>query len=115
MWVLIAGVGSSPAAADIGAQTDTTRPGVTVPVRPPGEPKNPYRRLFLLPGQTTPSSPPRLRASPPPANVLPPPPTVVCGTRLIPGDSNVDARIHRRPGPGGPRYTMRAVEPPMCW
>lgn len=98
---------------------DTQSPGSTaasrtllVPVTPP---RNPYRSLFLLPGQTPTAALPRLKAVPaPPRAVAAPPSTVVCGTRLVPIDPTIDPGIRRVPDASAPRPAIRAVEPTLC-
>jgi hypothetical protein len=41
-------------------------------------------------------------------------PTVVCGMTLIPGDPNVDLGIRRDLPEGGPRNSIRSVDPKVC-
>lgn len=90
------------------------RPGRTTVGRP-GAPVNPYRRLFLLPGQKDAATVPRLAGRPPVAVLAATPAlTVVCGTRLVPIDPSIDPGIRRRPDADAPRPSVRAVEPPLC-
>ena len=41
-------------------------------------------------------------------------PTVVCGLTLIPGNPNIDPAIRREVPDGGPRFSIRSVEPTAC-
>ncbi|MGD9904563.1 MAG: hypothetical protein AB7U83_13950 [Vicinamibacterales bacterium] len=83
---------------------------------PPVAAKNPYARLFLLPGQAAPTTAPTLAgARPVPGRTAVAPAVVVtCGTRLIPIDPAFDAGIRRLPDAHAPRPTVRAVEPTLC-
>jgi hypothetical protein len=42
-------------------------------------------------------------------------PTVVCGMTLIPANPNIDPKMNVTPKTDGTRYTIRAIEPPICW
>jgi len=101
------------------ASADTQSPGSTAAGRtllaPVAPSRNPYRSLFLLPGQETTAVSPRLRAVPATARALTtPPPRVVCGTRLVPIDPSIDPGIRRVPDAAAPRPAVRAVEPTLC-
>jgi hypothetical protein len=41
-------------------------------------------------------------------------PTVVCGMTLIPGDPKVDPGIRHEVREGGPRFSIRSVDPKVC-
>ena len=70
--------------------------------------RDPYKKLFQQPSieQTA-----RVQQRAQPAA---PPPRVVCGMRVIPMDPNIDPKIFAGPKPGDTRYTIRAIEPPVC-
>lgn len=68
---------------------------------------NPFRRLFQVP---SPQPAPSAQAAAPRADE----PRVVCGMTMIPADPNVDPGIAVRPSADGTRFTIRAVEPPIC-
>jgi hypothetical protein len=43
-----------------------------------------------------------------------PRPTVVCGMTLIPADPNVDRGMRHDVPEGGPRFSVRSIEPTLC-
>lgn len=99
-------------AADTQGQSGSTGRTLLAPV---SQAKNPYGRLFLLPGQKTSATAPRLKAAPAMAgDATALRPTVVCGTRLVPIDPSIDPGIRRLPDAGAPRPAVRTVEPPLC-
>lgn len=106
--------GPSVVAADSLRQSTTSSAPATL-LKPQARPKpNPYGRLFLLPGQDTATSAPRIVITPRAAAVSQPRPTVVCGTRLLPIDPGVDPGIYAAVPGDDTRHAMRAVEPPIC-
>ncbi len=110
--VLLVGI-VNPAGADVqppgGAAVGRT---LLTPVAPP---RNPYGSLFLLPGQTSTATTPRLTvARTPPRAVAASMPTVLCGTRLVPIDPTIDPGIRRVPDGSAPRPAVRGVEPTLC-
>lgn len=111
--VLLLGL-SSVAGADTQNQTASPSAGARL-LAPVAPPKNPYGTLFLLPGQRSPRTAPRVIA---PAGVwaatTPTAPTVVCGTLLVPIDPTIDSGIRRVPDASAPRPAIRAVEPTLC-
>jgi len=69
--------------------------------------KNPYSKLF------TPARQPSIQAAPAlPAGVAGKP-EIKCGMMMIPADPTIDPLIAVRP-PDGTRFTIRAIEPPIC-
>ena len=71
--------------------------------------KDPFERLF---------APPKRQASLPasPQQREPEPrPKVVCGMVLIPADPSIDPRIRFEAPKRDTRFTIRAVQPPVCW
>ncbi|MGE0363501.1 MAG: hypothetical protein AB7H93_22690 [Vicinamibacterales bacterium] len=110
--VLLVGVAGGSTA---GAQVPPVSPSLSPLVAPIASPKNPYATLFLLPGQSSPRTAPRVNA---PSGVrtatTSTTPTVVCGTRLVPIDPSIDAGIRRVPDPAAPRPAGRVVEPRLC-
>lgn len=101
------------------AAADTQRPSGTAIGRtllaPVAAPRNPYGTLFLLPGQKTTATAPRLRGATTTAREgTRSAPTVVCGTRLVPIDPTIDPGIRRVPEASAPRPAVRAVEPTLC-
>lgn len=66
---------------------------------------NPYRRLFEP--TATPAADVGVLASAPK-------PTVKCGMTLIPVDPKIDPGIAKQQAHGSTRFTIRAVEPPIC-
>jgi hypothetical protein len=70
---------------------------------------NPYSSLFqpaplVKPGEHTQAMPP-----PPPAK-----PKVVCGMTVIPADPRIDPKFTIAPPDRQTKYTIRAIEPPIC-
>jgi hypothetical protein len=61
-----------------------------------------------------PSLPRFLFPTPTPDVRLAPKPTVVCGMTVIPVDPNVDPAIRREVPEGGPRFSIRSVDPKLC-
>lgn len=103
----------SPAGADTQPQGGGFRPRTLL--APVAAPRNPYGTLFLLPGQKTTATAPRLRAASTTAREgTRSAPTVVCGTRLVPIDPTIDPGIRRVPEASAPRPAVRAVEPTLC-
>jgi len=96
-------------------------PALTLPRATPRP--TPYARLFVAPG--TEAAPVK---APAPAFQTAPPrpqeprqnqrrrrtPDVVCGTTLIPADGSIDPGIFAPVGKADGRFTIRAIEPPMC-
>jgi hypothetical protein len=69
--------------------------------------KNPYGKLF------TPEHQPSIQTAPTlPAGVAGKP-EIKCGMTMIPADPSIDPRIAISP-PDGTRFTIRAIEPPIC-
>ena len=72
--------------------------------------KNPYSRLFQ------PS--PTIQPSRQPATALPPgvagKPEIKCGMTVIPADPSIDPQIAISRPPDGTRFTIRAIDPPIC-
>lgn len=66
---------------------------------------NPYRRLFE-PTATPPTEIGTIAATPKP--------TIKCGMTLIPVDPKIDPRMAKPQADGSTRFTIRAVEPPIC-
>jgi len=69
-----------------------------------GDRKNPYSKLF----KPVPSSPP-VTQSPAAAG-----PEIKCGMTVIPVDPSIDPRMVIPPLPSTTKYTIRAIEPPLC-
>ena len=79
----------------------TTRFGA---LRPQAQPyKNLFKAATLLPSVATPS-----------AATDPSRPTVVCGMTVIPTNPKIDPKMTVTPKTDGTRYTIRAIEPPIC-
>jgi len=79
----------------------TTRFGA---LRPQAQPyKNLFKAATLLPPVATQSAP-----------TDPSRPTVVCGMTVIPANPKIDPKMNVTPKTDGTRYTIRAIEPPIC-
>jgi hypothetical protein len=60
----------------------------------------------------------RLKMQPPATGVrrdVPQAPFVVCGTLIVPTDSRIDPKIRIEPPKTNAEYTIRTLEPPICW
>ena len=69
----------------------------------------PYKKLFQLqPLEEVARAQRREKAARPAA------PRVVCGMTLIPVDPAIDPKMLVEPKNGDTRYTIRAIEPPIC-
>lgn len=65
--------------------------------------KNPYSRLFVGARQlSTPAAPVAGK------------PEIKCGMTVIPADPSIDPRIAISPQTDGTRFTIRAIDPPIC-
>ena len=89
------------------------------PSAPRVQPQPPQAQPFQLPRprqQPQPSFPPPTLELGPAAT--PAKPRVVCGMTLIPADPATDPKI-AKPGPetkrDGTKFTIRAVQPSICW
>lgn len=65
--------------------------------------KDPFKKLFNV-GPIRPSSQPESRTKP----------KVICGMTIIPVDPNVDPRIRLDVPKTETKFTIRAVQPPIC-
>ena len=74
---------------------------------------NPYKNLFKPPGLEQAARQQRARQLVQAAAEAAKP-RVVCGMTLIPAP-NVDPRMVLEPKTDDTRYTIRAIEPPICW
>jgi hypothetical protein len=96
--------------------TDATnhQPRASLPVQTasvlvsPSARKNPFKGLFA-PQRTQDGS---RRSAHAPAS---PKPKVVCGMVIIPADPLLDPRMGVEPPNRDTRFTIRAVQPPVCW
>lgn len=70
---------------------------------------NPYSRLFPVPGVEAVAQP-----QPTPRRAPAAEPKVVCGMTLIPADPQIDPRFAIPIPQDGTRFTIRAIEPPVC-
>lgn len=75
-------------------------------------------RANLLAPSNKPASPPRYLFPTPlsqaQAALAAKKPTVVCGMTLIPGDPKVDPGIRQEVPEGGPKFSIRSVDPKVC-
>lgn len=79
--------------------------------------RNPYENLFtgrLTIESTVPSSIQRPPLDPWLEHRPVPAVKIVCGMTIIPGDPKIDARIFIPELPGGVKFTMRTIPPPIC-
>jgi hypothetical protein len=95
-FVAIVHMGSAPIAAQQTANGLAPRANL---LRPSSKRVAPPRYLF-----PTPHSQAQAAAKP----------TVVCGMTLIPGDPKVDPGIRRELPEGGPKFSIRSVDPKVC-
>lgn len=109
--ILILGIASmrAPAMLDAAASADQPHQLSPAPVtallpRAATRP-NPFAGLFTVPPVEPAASSP---------GDTPLEPKVVCGTTLIPADPQVDPRFAAPRPQDAPRYTIRAIEPPLC-
>ena len=70
--------------------------------------KDPFKRLF--PGIVTPPS-----SSSSPLIEAQLEPKLVCGTLLIPGNARVDPKIRAEAPKTSTKFTMRGIQPRVCW
>lgn len=82
---------------------------------PPGAPAakrrvDPYAKLFQQPAIERTARAQQLATAAAEAAK----PRVVCGMTLIPAP-NVDPKMAIEPNTDSTRYTIRAIEPPICW
>ena len=92
-----------PPAYEIRADRDVL-PRLSDPRASPPPRKNLFGRLFEVPGTA------KARRSTGETK-----PKVVCGMTIMPGDPNTDPGIHRNAPESETTFTIRAVQPPVCW
>ena len=103
--VLATALGATSAAQSSRSPTSLVKPAATSKWTPD---KNPYSKLFTTARQLAIQA-----AQVPPAAGVAGKPEIKCGMTMIPADPGIDPLIAISP-PNGTRFTIRAIEPPIC-
>jgi hypothetical protein len=98
-FVAVVHIGSASIAA--GQSTNGLAPRANL-LAPPSKPAAPPRYLFPTPLSQAAGAQAAAK------------PAVVCGMTLIPGDPKVDPGIRHEVPEGGPKFSIRSVDPKVC-
>jgi hypothetical protein len=108
---LLFGVMALSAGAVVSADQSPAPPQATTKFGALRPAKSPYRQLFQA--QTALEAAVAQQVQQAPKSL--PKPRVVCGMTMIPGDPSIDPKMLVQPKSDGTKYTIRAIEPPICW
>jgi hypothetical protein len=113
---LVSGIVALMSGAVVSADQSPAKPQATPQFGAlrPAQSADPYRKLFDVHRKLFDVREPSA-AVPKPAPDSSPRPKVVCGMTMIPADPNIDPKMPAAPRSDGTNYTIRAVEPPICW